>query len=191
MKTSITVVLFGLGITLSRGSMSDQLHDPHSQKWVTIKNKESGLKVDFPLTPLEMSFDIPFQNTPPEGQIHVYSLPTQKGLLVLSTFHSLKMDSKELTKEKLLQFFETILVPHFFYNPSIFHDHQDFKFKSVHSENGESASFQISFLDHGIEKRLEGIALIKNQTLYIPFYLASDMDFDQTVFDRFLGSVQL
>lgn len=189
MKLGLNVVILGL-ILLSRGLMAEQSHQPLSQNWITIKDKETGLLADFPHNPLEMTFDIPFQNTPPTGQVHIYSVPTQHGLLVLSIFHSTAIHSNELDKEQVQQFFETTLVPHFFFNPAVFQEHQEYHFQIFELDGQEAASFQFSFQDHGVMKKLEGLALVKNQTLYIPFYLASEKDFDQEVFNQFLGSIQ-
>lgn len=192
MKISLNILILGLTLFLNRGLMAtEQPHPLHSQQWITVKNGETGLLVDFPHEPLETTFEMPFQNTPPKGQIHIYSVPTPKGLLALSTFHSSTHHADKLSKQQLLQFFETVLVPHFFFNPSIFQDHQTFNFESIELEGKEAASFQFSFRDHGVVKKLEGIAVINAQMLYIPFYLASEKDFDQKVFTRFLNSVQI
>lgn len=171
--------------------MAEQSHDPLSQHWVTVKDEETGVFVEFPHTPLEMSFDLPFQNTPSTSRVHVYSVPTQKGLLVFSTFHSSSFQDHQLKKEQLHQFFESVLVPHFFFNPAVFQDHQTFKFTSTQLQGQAAASFKYSFRDHGIVKKLEGMALVKDQTLYVPFYLASEADFDQKILNHFLESFQI
>lgn len=191
MKTSLNVLILGLTFILNRGAMAEQSQDPLSQHWVTIQDTETGLKADFPHPPLEITLDYPFQNTPPTGQIHVYSVPTQKGLLALSTFHSSTLKDKELKKEMLHEFFETILVPHFFFNPSVFQNQQIFEFKATQFEGLPAASFQFYFQDHEVMKKLEGMAIIKDQTLYIPFYLASKNDIDPQILHRFLKSIQL
>jgi hypothetical protein len=171
--------------------MAEESHLSLSQHWVTVKDEKTGLLVEFPRTPLEMTFEVPFQNTPPTGHIHLYSVPTQKGLLALSSFHCSTVDTDMLQKENLYQFFERILVPHFFFNPAVFQNHQVFHFKRIKFDSQEAVSFQFSFQDHEIEKKLEGIALIKKQTLYIPFYLASVKDFDQKILEHFLNSIQI
>lgn len=191
MKISLNAVILGLSLFLNRGIMAEQSHDPLSQNWVTIKDDGTGLKADFPHHPLEITLDVPFQNIPPKGQIHVYSVPTQKGLLALCTFRSSTLKDNELSKESLNEFFETILVPHFFFNPSIFQDHQIFDFTATQFDGHPASSFQFSFQDHEVVKQLKGIALIKDQNLYIPFYLASKNDFDPQILKRFLKSIQI
>lgn len=190
MKINKFIGIWGLLLFISGGLMAEQIDPSSPQSWVTIKDDQTGLQADFPHYPLEMTFDVPFQNTPPKGQIHLYSVPTKAGLLVLSTFHSSEIDSEWLQKERLHQFFETILVPHFFFNPAVFQDQQVFNFQMDKIDGQESASFEFSFRDHGTLKKLEGIALVRDQTLYISFYLASEKDFDQEMLNRFLSSIQ-
>lgn len=189
MRASLSFFMCGIAIFLRGGLMAEQLYS-QPQQWTTIKD-ETGLQIDFPHHPLKLSFDVPFQNHPPQGQIDIYSLPIQKGLLGLSTFHSATIHTDWLQKERLYQFFETLLVPHFFYNPEIFQNQQVFNFQLSEFHGEESAVFQFSFQDHGLVKRLEGIALIKNQTLYVCFYLASANNFDPETLKRFLSSLQL
>lgn len=109
----------------------------------------------------------------------------------MSTYHSSTLHDGQLAKEQLLQFFETVLVPHFFFNPAVFQDRQVYHFTPTQYEGLEAVSFNFSFVDHGTVKRLEGVALIKNQTLYIPFYLASEGDFDRKILSKFLKSFRL
>lgn len=189
-KINSYLLLFALNFFSNRGAMAEQLHHPLSHNWVTIKNKEIGLIADFPHQPLEMNFELPFQNTPPQGQVQIYSVPTQNGLLALSTFHSTQLQKEDLKKEFVQWFFEKILVPHFFFNPSVFQDHQVFHFQSSQLDGHPAVHFKISFQDHGVLKKLEGIASIKDHILYVPFYLASETEFDQKILQRFMKSVK-
>lgn len=191
MKTSLKALILGLTIFFNRGIMAEHPQDRLSQDWVTIQDEETGIKVDFPHNPLEVTLDLPFQNTPPAGQIRVYSVPTSKGLLALSTWHPSSIKDNELTKEKLYEFFETVLIPHLFFNPAVFHQHQNFEFALKPFEGHPAASFVFSFEDHGVMKKLEGMAMNKEGTLYIPFYLAAKSDFDRQILQRFLKSIQI
>jgi hypothetical protein len=164
--------------------------DEVSQHWVTVKDQETGLQADFPRHPLEMTFEVPFQNTPPTGHIHLYSVPTKTGILVASTFNSPNVNSDWLQKEKFYQFFEAILVPHFFYNPAVFQDQQQFTYEFKQMGGKKAASFHISFHDHGIVKKLEGVAMVKEHTLNAYFYIASEQAFDHEMFDHFLSSIK-
>lgn len=187
MKVHRYIGTWGLALFLCGGLMAEQL----PQKWVTIKNKVNGVQADFPQRPLEMTFEIPFQNTPPKGELHLYSVPMPTGVVVLSTFTSASVNEHWLQKEQIHQFFETILVPHFFFNPAVFQDHQVFHLQPSKIKGKKGASFQISYRDHGIAKKLEGQAIVKDNQLFVYFYLASDEAFDQNILQRFLKSVEL
>lgn len=191
MKTTWTTLFLGISCLLSRGIMADQTNQPQAHKWLTVKDEETGVVADFPHQPLELSFDHPFQNTPSQGQVRIYSVPTQKGLLVVSTFHSSTLQSPEVNKELLQWFFEKVLVPHFFFNPTVYQDHQTFNYVPLKAYELQGGSFEISFLDHDVIKKLKGLAVIKDQTLYLPFYLAAEDGFDKQVFDQFLKSVKI
>jgi hypothetical protein len=188
-KWAFALFIIGGGLMAEQSKQSPS-PQPRSQHWLTIEDDKTGFKIDFPHRPLEMTFEVPFQNTPPRGQIHLYSVPMQSGLLAFSTYHSATVDSNLLQKEQFYQFFETILVPHFFFNPAVFQDQQMFHYHLNELVGKESASFVFSFLDHQVVKKLEGIALLKDQILYLSFYLASEKDFDHEVLHRFLTSMQ-
>lgn len=188
MKARLGILILGLSLFFNRGLMAEQ--STPSSHWVTMYDEETGLRADFPHDPVEMNIELPFQNTPPTGQLRLYSAPTSNGLLALSTFFSPTFNAEGLQKEHLQKFFETVLVPHFFFNPAIFQHHQTYRFRTREIEGEEVASFQFSFKDHKVLKRLEGMARIQDQTLYVAFYMASDSDFDQEVYTHFLKSVQ-
>lgn len=187
MKTRLVIIL-GLSFFFNRGLMAEDSHQPIPSNWIVIQDEESGLRAEFPHNPVEMNMEFPFQNTPPKGQLRFFSSPTSKGLLALATFHSSTFNEEEIGKEQLKGFFETVLVPHLFFKPVVFTHDQTYDFQ--HTEEQREAFFQFSFLDKGILKRLEGIATIDEHTLYIAFYLASESDFDQEVYQRFLNSIQ-
>jgi hypothetical protein len=186
MKLNVKIVIVGLALFLYGGLMGEQT----TQHWITIKDEKTGLQADFPRQPLEMTFEVPFQNTPPTGQIHFYSVPTQTEILVACTFTSPLVHSDWLQKEKFYQFLETILVPHFFFNPAVFQDQQVFTYEPTKIAGEKAASFQISYHDHDVVKKLNGIAMVKENTLHLYFYLASEQTFDQEMLKRFLHSVK-
>lgn len=185
MKTGLAVtVILGLSLFFNRGIMAEQT----PPNWVAIHDEENGLRAEFPHNPVEMNIEFPFQNTPPKGQLRFFSSPTPKGLLALTTFNSSTFNDIELGEAHLKEFFETVLVPHLFFNPAVFNHHQTYHFQK--NDEQEKASFQFSFQDKRTIKRLEGIAVIHEQTLYVAFYMASENDFDQDVYHRFLDSIQ-
>lgn len=185
MKVNLYIGTWSLALLLCGGLMAEQL----PQHWVTIK--EGALQADFPHRPIEMTFEVPFQNTPPTGHLHLYSVPIQSGVLVLSTFTSSAVNANWLQKEHLLQFFETTLVPYVFFNPSVFQDHQVFHTQSKQIKGEKAISFQISYEDHNVIKKLEGVATVKTNKLYIYFYLASEDTFDSATLQRFVDSVHI
>jgi hypothetical protein len=162
-------------------------HNP--QNWITIKDQETGIQADFPHQPLEMTFDVPFQNTPPKGKIHLYSFPTQSGILVLTIYSSETLNDDWLQKENLHHFFADLLAPHLFFDPLVFQNQQTFTFQPEQIDGEKGVSFQISYHDHGAIKKIEGIARMSVHTLYVYFYLASEKSFDQELFSRFLDSI--
>ena len=191
MKINKFIKIWGLILFINGGRlMAEQTQQLFPDPWITIKDDQIGLQADFPHRPLEMTFDFPFQNLPPTGQIHFYSVPTKAGLLVLSTFSSSAIKPEWLQKEQLHQFFENVLVPHFFFNPAVFQDHQVFNFRMGEFNEQDAAFFEFTFRDHGVVKKLDGIAQVHHQTAYLSFYLASEKDFDIEVLNRFLSTIQ-
>lgn len=184
MKPDLAAIL-ALSLFFNGGLMGEQSPQP---AWVALHDEETGLQAQFPHNPVEMNIEFPFQNTPPDGQLRFYSAPTSKGLLALTTFFSSTFNEKELEKEHLREFFEKVLVPHLFFDPSIFKDHQTYHF--LPKDQQGRTPFQFSFKDKGLLKQLEGIALVQEQTLYIAFYMVSKNDFDPEIYHRFLDSIQ-
>lgn len=189
MKISRGLIYGCLAVLFLMGGLMAESHT--TEKWMTIEDREAGLRADFPQRPLDIIFDIPFQNTPATGHLHVYSVPTKTGVLILSTLTSPSVTTKMLEKEQLKQYFETVLVPHLFYSPKIFQDRQTFKYTSKEVEGHPAASFLFTYQDHDQQKRLEGFAFVKEHNLYTYFYLASEQNFDQNLLNRFVSSIHL
>lgn len=192
MKTTIHIVLLrllGALLFFTDGLMADPVASKDPSQWVTIQDQESGLVADFPHFPLEMEWDIPFQNTPPSGHVHLYSMPTQTGVLILSTLHSLEVTPEWIHEKKFKDFLDTILIPHLFYQPKTFYQQQVFHYTPESFDEAKGASFQISYQDHDVIKQMEGRALVKDRTLCLFFYLGSKKTFDQELYKRFLNSV--
>ncbi len=171
--------------------MAKQENKIPSSNWVTIQDAETGLKADFPHRPLEMTFEIPFQNIPPTGHVHLYSAPTKTGVFLLSTMTTPGVASEALTTERFKQFFDEILVPHLFYDPKVLQDPQVFNYTPRQIEGQQGAAFQIIYQDHGVKKKIEGLALKHENILCAYFYLASETAFDQDQSKQFLKSVRL
>ncbi len=189
MKISRGLIYGCLAVLFSIGGL---MAEPHlTKKWMTIEDRETGLRADFPQRPLDITFDIPFQNTPATGHLHVYSVPTKTGVLILSTMTSPSVSVDMLEKSHLKQYFESVLVPHLFYSPKVFQKHQSFKYAPKEVEGQPAASFQFTYQDHDQQKHLEGFAFVKEHHLYTYFYLASEQHFDQNLLQRFVSSIHL
>lgn len=170
--------------------MGEERNQETSYKWVTIQDEKTRIQADFPSKPLKMLFELPFQNTPPTDFVSVYSLPSASGLFVLSTYTSAEMKPKKISKEHLLAFFQKVLVPHFFYNPSVFNDHLEFQYEPKVIEGYEGANFNICYFDHHLEKNIEGSSFVSGNSLYVYFYLASAKDFDHEIAKHFVKTVR-
>lgn len=182
----LSLRLLGMTLLFSGGVMAQQ-KTPSPENWTLIKDSETGLEAYFPHFPLEMTFEIPFQNTPPTGYIHLYSVPTQTGVFVLSIFKSSDSNLR-LQKEIFKDFFEHQLVPRLFYYPHVFQEQQVF---SYNPQGEKEAFFTFEYQDHGVEKRLEGKTILSDQTLYTYFYLSTKEDFNKEELQYFLNSVHL
>lgn len=162
-----------------------------SYKWITIKDEATRIQGDFPSKPLKMVFELPFQNTPPEDLVSVYSLPMASGLLVLSTYTSAMDKPKKMSREALFEFFRKVLVPHFFYNPPVFNDHLDFEYLPKIMDGRNAADFKISYLDQNVKKNIEGSSFVNGESLYVYFCLGSAREFDENISSHFLKTVKL
>jgi hypothetical protein len=192
MKTNLKIGFWGFVLLLLSGVlMAERASESLSHHWVTIQDEATGCQVDFPHPPLKITFDIPFQNTPPTEPLTIYSAPTRNGILVLSTFTSSAIDAEWLQEVSLKQFFETVLVPHLFYNPPVFQEYQTFCFSPQQESQNPTASFQFSYQDHGVVKKLDGKVMIKDHSLCVCFYLASTKVFDDDTLDYFLNSFRI
>ena len=184
MKIIFNLIFWGFALFLGGHLMAEQFSHP----WITVKGK--GFQADFPHPPIEMTFDVPFQNTPRSGELKIYCVSTASGIFVLSHLTSAQIHPHWLKKEHLHQFFETTLIPYFFFNPSIFKDNQVFHYQPIQIQEKNGAAFQISYRDHDVLKRLEGQAIVKKDQLYVYFYLTSDSSFDPKILTHFLNGLQ-
>lgn len=188
MKMKVSIKVLGIALILTGGLMAERINKLPSHPWVKVVDKQAELEIEFPRQPLETNFELPFQNTPSIGNIHLYSVPTNTGIFVLSTLTSSSITLASFQKEELEQVFKTILVPHLFYNPNTFYNEQVFTY-TPQTINGKSVAFiEVSYRDHDITKKLKGIAQVKGHTLCTYFYLASEQDFDEELLEHFLFS---
>ena len=160
-----------------------------SQHWVLIQDEKTGLNAFFPTTPFQLTFDLPFQNTPAAGQLYLYSTSTASGLLVAGIVKSEQVEEELLKKEELRSFFENTVVPHVFFQPSVFKNQQRFEHTLKEEQGRKTATYRIFYRDGDQEKHVEGIAFIKNGALHFYLYLASEENFQQAELKQFLKGI--
>lgn len=173
-------------------AMANASHSDHQPKWVNIKDSDNQMRVSFPRKPHELSFDLPFQNTPATGNLHIYSLPVEKGLLALSVLESPVLNEEVLQEEIFKQHFYSFVVNYLFHEPHRFKKNQSFKGTRDEFQGIPILSFQFTYQTEDKETQMvKGAALLKNQTLYNLFYLAPKEGYDDELLKEFVGSFQL
>ena len=179
----LKMIFIGLSIfsnqNLNAGLMKEEINSPIPQEWTAIEQSALGLTVSFPYPPFEMSADFPFQNTPPSGKLQWFSTPTSKGLLSLALFSSPSVNQELLQKKSFHSFFEKIVAPYCFFDPTLFENQQTYHHQITQFKGSLSTSFQLTFKEDDKTQKIKGMATIKENTLIIAFYIASDSYFDE------------
>jgi hypothetical protein len=130
-----------------------------------------------PAQAVELTFDLPFRNHPPQGELHVYSAPLEKGVFILSSLQLPTIKEEILSNEKsFIQNFATYLASHLFYDPSVFKQNQMVNLTPMSISGQPAVNFHISYQDKGNSKVINGIAVYKDHTLYHLFYITSESD---------------
>lgn len=166
------------------------VYPPSRPSWITFRHA-SGWHADFSHYPVEMTFDIPFQNTPPTGQLRVYSTPTEEGALIVSNFTSPEVNPDCLSQEKLQAFFDGKLIPWLFCQPALFRDCPLIPLPLPTSKNAPGVAFSLFSRAPHEPRQLEGRAAVVGNTLYVWFYVASEQTFNAATCHRFLDSMHL
>jgi hypothetical protein len=171
----LTACILLLGV-----SMGEAAEKP----WVAIKDSKDQMEAAFPHAPIEMSFDIPFQNTPAQGRLHVFSCATQTGVYLLCALSIPNIDKKTLEKDAFKKTFEAHLVPRLFYYPQLFKKQQTYSA----SKKDESLTFRFSYQDKADKRILQGHAAVKGNILYTLIYIATEAHFDEQEWEKFENS---
>ncbi len=156
MKKFLNIFILSM-IFFSRNIVAESTDDLFSAEWVKIKDAKTSVSADFPYEPIQMNFDTPFQNTPSKGKICIYSAPTLHGLLGLSIFYSPELEFERWNKEKIQQYVEKLLIPHFFFDPAPFQQHCTSHFQPMVLKGQEAVFFQFSFQYQEVVKKIEGL----------------------------------
>lgn len=176
-----------IGVT----AMANVSGSDNQPKWVNVKDSVNQMRVSFPRKPLELSFDLPFQNTPAIGNLHIYSVPMEKGLLALSILDSPLLSERILQEDRFRQHFDAFVVKYLFHEPQHFQQNQSFKCTRDEFKGIPILSFQFTYQVDKQTQMLKGAALLKNHTLYHLFYLAPKEDYDDELLKEFVGSFQI
>lgn len=171
----LTTCILLLGV-----SMGEAAEKP----WVSIQDSKDRMKATFPHAPIEMSFDIPFQNTPSQGRLHVFSCATQTGVFLLCALSIPNIDKKIVEKDDFKKTFETYLVPRLFYYPQLFKKQQTYSA----SKREEGLTFRFSYQDKTDKRILQGQAAVKGNILYTLIYIATEAHFNEHEWEKFQHS---
>ncbi len=183
------VSIISIAMVIMEGDvMAKSEKNKSSQKWVTFKEVQKGVQVDFPHQPVSLIFDLPYQNTPPTGMLEVISCPTTSGIYLLAILDEPNVTEQSLEPDEFRRLFQDYLISHLFFNPRSFQYHQTFHHASTTYEDFPALSFEFSYDDEDVMKHLEGLAVLKDEKLYCLFSLASDNHFDRKGLKKFLDS---
>lgn len=165
------------------------------QKWVKIKDQKTHLEISFPQAPLDLIYYLPFDYPLGKAQLQFYSAPVSQGVLIASFLTSDVVNSQLIEEEEFKKLFQSILIPRLLYSPHVFQNNQNFQVK----KKDEVLNFQVTYLDHETSKKIKGVAMIRDQkikdqilkseTLFLAFYLASEKDFHPSLFEQFIHSI--
>lgn len=177
------------GISIPFGGLMAQHQDnnPLSHEWFVIQDETSGLETAFPQHPLDITYDIPFNDPAKPGKLHLYSSPVPHGVLVSGILDAPSVTQEWLEKKNFKNFFETVVIPRLLYYPKVFREDQHFDME----KETDALHFQATYLDHDTIKKMMGIAKIKNHQLIFAFYLATADMFESDVFEHFIQSVHV
>lgn len=190
---SLKIQVSGLMILVSHllGVTMLQAADTHPpRQWIATLDSVDQMKASFPHRAIEMTFDIPFKNTPSKGHLHIFTSATQTGVFLLSALTLPFINEKILNEKNYKTAFETYLVPHVFYSPQQFQRHQTFSCSHSLFKGRKALLFQYSYYDKQ-KKLLKGLSTVRGNTLYMLFYLTPQMQFNETDFQYFIESFDL
>lgn len=171
--------------------MVEAADTPFSGHWIITHDPIDHMKASFPHKAIEMTFDIPFKNTPTQGHLHLFSSSTKTGVFLLSALSLPSVNEQILEEATFKQTFETHLVPRLFYSPQLFRRNQTFSSSPNKFKGKPALSFQFSYQDRLGTRILKGIATVKEHTLYTLFYLSSKMQFSESDLQQFIQSFDL
>lgn len=162
-------------------------------KWINVRNSENQMRISFPRKPLELSFDLSFQDKARTGNLHIYSVPMleKSGLLVLGILTAPHLTEEVLQEKQFGKHFDSYLVKYLFYHPQIFQRNQTFKRTLNEFDGMPILSFEFTYQDDEKTQMIKGAAVLRDQTLYYLFYLAPKKGYDDELLKEFVGTFHI
>jgi hypothetical protein len=171
--------MFFLGVlSMSTAARSDQPHN------LTITDPKEAMQVTFAHPPTHMFFDIPVKEH--MGNLNVYLAPFEKEIWMCCSLALPPFTGKQL-EENFSQIFYSHIIQRMFYSPQVFKK-ENFSKKNIQFEGYPAVRFSTTYQDNQVEHLLSGIAIIRENKLYILFYATLEESFNEQALQTFVQS---
>lgn len=160
-------------------------------EWLKIHDPAEKFECSFPYQPTHMEFDVPLEGHEELGHLDVYSTSKNHDLWMLSVYSSAILSKNVLKPSHFKEIFYSLLIQRMFYTPQVFKSHQKFKTERTTWKGAPVLRFSFSYEEKEQMKQVEGAAVVKDQTLYILFYLSKEDDFNNDLVGSFINSFTL
>lgn len=158
------------------------------RKWIPVRDRIEQAEIFFPHQPIHMHFDLPIEKKEQPGFLDVYSVPIENGLFMFCSLYNPEFTGDELNPARFENTFYTSIIQRMFYRPQDFKNHQMVSFDNSVMNGFPALNFSISFEEHGVKKKIAGIAILRDTKLTLLFYMASEKDFDKELLRRYIDS---
>lgn len=158
------------------------------RKWIPVRDRIEQAEIFFPHQPIHMHFDLPIEKKEQPGFLDVYSAPIENGLFMFCSLYNPEFTGDELNPARFENTFYTSIIQRMFYRPQDFKNHQMVSFDNSVMNGFPALNFSISFEEHGVKKKIAGIAILRDTKLTLLFYMASEKDFDKELLRRYIDS---
>lgn len=164
-------------------------NEPSSQ-WIPVQDLAQHFEARFPRTPVKMDFDFPKAHTLKDSHLTVYSSATKQGTTILGVISSSNLTDQVLQNESFKNLFYQSLVKWVFHHPKAFQQQQAYHPKKTSWQGSPGLEFTFTYQEHGEPRTLSGLAVLKNQRLYILFEIAASSQ-NTSTFRPFVDSFHL
>lgn len=86
-------------------------------------------------------------------------------------------------------FFYSQLIQRMFYDPQVFKHHQKFQTEKLKWQKAPALHFSFAYDEDNVPKRMEGMAVFRQQKLIILFYLCAEDSFNEELAKQFINSL--